>query len=197
MQRAIALEQSGDILEYVSLGFDCYGEAAVPIETALETVLFYSGKPVGQPGGETYPNDSIFARVHCALQPKWGAGAYLSECELTNGGIIDSLNDDIAVLVRGDAVTGYAIFASFIGVIADKESATSSHMSIVMLKALSGATTDVRHCLRRTGQTYGMFGEAGRTNFGFNASRVRGSELRLFESMQDLATTGRIPERRP
>jgi hypothetical protein len=193
----IALEQAGEIEKLATVGFDAYAEVAVPIATALETELFYYGKPVGQPEGDTYPADSIFGRAHRILQQKWGTGAYLFRIEFTNGGIVTSLYDDHSLLVRGSPAAGYALFVNFIAVTAGQSSATSEHMSIALLKPLGEQKTDVRRSVRRIGQSYSFLGENGRNGYGFNAVRVRSSLQAISKSMVELQTTGRIRENRP
>jgi hypothetical protein len=195
MAQAINLEQSGDVAEYDSLGFDAYALVPVPIDKAIETMLFYCGKPLGQTEGETYPpQDGIFASAHCSMQLKWGPGNYLSTLSYTGGGVVNELNDDLTVLVRGNAAEGYAIFCNFLAPTAGKQSATTAQIWIALLRAGPGGVTELRHCLRRNGQSYAFFGASGRTQFGFNASRTRTAEKGVIGSMITLNTTGTIPQ---
>jgi hypothetical protein len=178
VQRAIAdtdaLEGAGDVEQGTTVGFDAYGIVNVPIDKGLETALFYCGKPVGEREGDTYPLDTVFTSSRCTIREKWGAGNYLFSSSQSGEGVIKDLHDDYTVLVRGSAADGYAAFSSFFGPTAGFETATDSHISILLLKASAdGGATELRHSLRRTGQSYAFLGiDFGRKNFGFNVSRI-------------------------
>jgi hypothetical protein len=136
----------------------------------------------------------VFAHSHCTIQPKWGPDSYLFSLADTNGGIVNDLHDDITLLVRGNATDGYVVWSSFLGQTAGgAATATLSHMSIIMLGPQPGNTTALRHCLRRTGQYYGM----ASPTFGFNPGRIRDGEKAFIASMIELNTTGKIKEGRP
>ncbi|MGZ3652966.1 MAG: hypothetical protein ACXVB9_01595 [Bdellovibrionota bacterium] len=192
----ITTEQSGDVEEGTTIGFEAYGLVDVPIETALETKLFNWGKPIGQKTGDTYPYDTVFSSIHNVLTDKWGTGNYFSSTTQTGGGIVQDLHDDYTVLVRGNKTDGYTLFISFFGPNAD--SATVGHFSIVMLKPTSDGKTEFRQFVMQNGQSYKVFGlEFGRKNFGFNVSRDRQGEKQLVTTMLELKNTGTIKENRP
>lgn len=93
LQETIALEQSGDVEEGTTIGFDAYSIIPVPINVALETKLFNWGKPIGARAGDTYPFDSVFSTVHNTITEKWGQGNYWSVTDQTGGGIVQDLHD--------------------------------------------------------------------------------------------------------
>jgi hypothetical protein len=144
-----SLENSGDIDQGTTVGFDAYSLVDVPVDKALETALFYFGKPLGQREGATDPVDSVFSSSHCKIQVKWGPGNYLYTLVDTGGGVVDSLLDDYSVLVRGNAASGYARFCSFLGPTAGPtiatSTATTSHINILMLTPQAGNKTALRH----------------------------------------------------
>ena len=114
----------------------------------------------------------------------------------TGGGIVQDLHDDYTVLVRGNAKDGYVLFNAFYAQNAD--TATTGHLSIVMLKATADGKTEYRQNVRQSGQSYKVFGiEYGRKNFGFNVSRDRQGVKALANTMIELKTTGKIRENRP
>lgn len=196
LQETIALEQSGDIEEGNTIGFEAYSIIDVPIQVALETKLFNWGKPIGQPSGETFPYDTVFSSVHDALTPRWGTGNYWSTTNQTGGGIVQDLHDDYTILVRGDATHGYTLFNAFFG--AEDSSATQAHISIVMLKPTADGKTEYRQNVRQNGQSYKIFGlDYGRKNFGFNVSRDRQGEKALGNTMLELKNTGTIKQNKP
>lgn len=204
LAQAIQLETAGDAEEGTTVGFEVYGRVDVPIELALETFLFFCGKPVGKEQGETYPYDTIFGRVHATIEEKWGAGNYACSLAETNGGIVNDMNDDYATLVRGSPAEGYTIFNNFIGPTVDKDTQkpkdtqTSAVVMIAMLRRVSDTSCEFRESLRRNGQNYAFFGlDAGRKNFGFNASRFRTAAKAITAAMLELKNTGKIKENHP
>jgi hypothetical protein len=193
-----ALEDEGEIEKGTTVGFDVYGLVDVPIDKALETTLFYCGKPIGQAQGETFPFDTVFGKSHCSIEEKWGRGNYLFKSEQTNGGVVQDLHDDYTIVVRGTATDGYAVFGSFWRpTVPPDDTTTTSHLSLVLLKTRPDGKTELRHCLRRTGQSYAFFGPRGRPLFGFNAGRIRTAEKAFTGSMVELHTTGTIRQKRP
>src|SRR5262245_56365948 len=161
LDETMELERAGRIDSGNTFGFEAYGLVAVPASVALETALFYSGKPVGKPRGETYPFDSVFSHCHCSIEDRWGEGNFFSHSAQTRGGFfVSDLHDDHTVLVRGSATDGYTIFSSFFGPTPGQRTASRAQLSVVMLKTSPDGGTELRHALRRNGQTYG-FGEFG------------------------------------
>jgi hypothetical protein len=190
----IALERSGGIGKGNTVGFEAYALVDVPISVALETVLFYSGKPVDEQRGDTYPRDTMFARSHWSIRDKWGAGNYHARSAQKRGGFsVDDLHDDHTILVRGNDAVGYTVFASFFGPTAGKSTATRAQIAVVMLNSSPDGVTEVRHAVRRNGQTYGA-GKYCRSDFGFNVKRIRAFERLVSRSMVELNNTGRITE---
>src|SRR5262245_34828744 len=197
LDETIELERAGRIDSGNTFGFEAYGLVDVPVSVALETALFYNGKPVGQPRGETYPFDSVFSRCHCSIEDRWGDGNFFSHTSLTRGGFfVSDLHDDLTVLVRGSATDGFAIFSNFFGPTPGQRTASRAQLSVVMLKASPDGGTELRHAVRRNGQTYGL-GEFGRGEFGFNARRIREVEQLVTRSMVELKNTGKIKENTP
>jgi len=191
------LEQAGRVDKGTTVGFECYGLVDVPISMALETALFYHGKPVGRPHGDTYPQDTVFARSHCSIQERWGAGNYFSRLSHTAGGLANDLNDDYTVLVRGNATEGYALFTSFWRRTPLTSTATRALISILMLRAHSGGGSEFRRSVRRNGQNYATFGlKFGRREYGFNPKMIRSIAVLFADSMRELRLVGRIRERR-
>lgn len=196
MAETIALEQSGDIEEGNTIGFEAYAIIPAPIQTVLEAKLFTWGKPVGKAEGETWPFDSVFSQKHDSLTAKWGAGNYYSTSDTSGGGIVKNLHDDYTLLIRGSDADGYTLYAGFFA--ARQNSPTTSHLSIVTLKPLPGGKTEFRQTVRQQGQSYKIFGiDYGRRNFGFNADRVRQGQKQFFATVNELKTTGRIKENKP
>lgn len=196
MRETIELEQSGDIEEGNTIGFEAYAIIPAPVATVLEAKLFTWGKPVGRAEGETWPFDSVFSRKHDTLKAKWGAGNYYCTSDTSGGGIVKNLHDDYTLLVRGSDAAGYTLTAAFFA--ARESSPTSSHLSIVTLKPLSGGRTEFRQTVRQQGQSYKIFGiDYGRRNFGFNAARVREGQKQFFATVNELKTTGKIRENKP
>ena len=196
MRETIALEEAGDIEEGNTIGFEAYAIIPAPVATVLEAKLFTWGKPVGRSEGETWPFDSVFSRKHDTLKAKWGAGNYYCTSDTSGGGIVKNLHDDYTLLVRGSDAEGYVLTAAFFA--ARESSPTSSHLSIVTLKPLSGGRTEFRQTVRQQGQSYKIFGiDYGRRNFGFNAVRVREGQKQFFATVNELKTTGKIRENKP
>ena len=194
INETLDLEESGEIKRGNTMGFEAYALVDVPLAVALETALYYYGKPVGQPSGRTYPRDPVYGHSQWSLQDKWGEGNYFSRGVQTRGGfMVQDLYDDHTVLVRGNNDEGYAIFFNFFGATPGRESATKAQMAIVTLKRSANGATELRHAGRRNGQTYGM-GEFGRSEFGFNVNRIRTLERLVTRSMVELNNTGRIKE---
>jgi hypothetical protein len=114
----------------------------------------------------------------------------------TGGGVIQDLDDQYTVLVRGSSTDGYALFCSELGPTPGQETTTTSHFNIIMLDTLPGNRTALRHSLRRTGQLYATFGMPwGRDNFGFNAARMQQAEVGLIGAIRELNTKGMISDR--
>lgn len=199
LHSTIDLEQQGTIDEGDAMGFDAYGAVDVSISVGLETTLFYFGKPVGKPEGDTHPIVGVFASSHFTIERKWGPDSYLSGDIQTGGGLVQDLNDYSTVLVRGEASSGYVVISSFLAKIPEKGStATTSQLFVSMLKPLSDEKIEFRHSLRRRGQSYKAFGlDYGRREIAFNAARFREGELQVIANMINLKNTGKIPERRP
>jgi hypothetical protein len=85
---------------------------------------------------------------------------------------------------------------SYLGPTPGLQTTTTSHFNIIMLGSLPGNQTALRHSLRRTGQSYAVFGvQFGRDNFGFNIAHIRQAELRFIGSMRALNTKGTITKR--
>jgi len=197
LDETIELERAGRIDSGNTFGFEAYGLVDVPVAVALETVLFYCGKPVGKPRGETYPFDSVFSRCHCSIEDRWGEGSYLSHSSQTRGGFfVSDLHDDHTVLVRGSGTDCYTVFSSFFAPTPGKSTASRAQLSVVMLNASPDGGTELRHAVRRNGQTYG-FGEFGRNEYGFNPRRIREVEQLVIRSMVELKNTGTIKENKP
>jgi len=197
LEETIELERAGRIESGNTFGFEAYGLVAVPVSVALETALFYCGKPVGKPRGETHPFDSVFSRCHCSIEDRWGEGNYFSHSSQTRGGFfVSDLHDDHTVLVRGSAAHGYTVFSSFFGPTPGQSTASRAQLSVVMLNASPDGGTELRHAVPRNGQTYG-FGEFGRNEYGFNARRIREAEQLVIGSMVELKNTGKIKENKP
>ena len=197
LDETIELERAGRIDSGNTFGFEAYGLVDVPMSVALETALFYNGKPVGQPRGETYPFDSVFSRCHCSIEDRWGDGNFFSHTSQTRGGFfVSDLHDDHTVLVRGTVSDGYTIFSSFYGPTPGQSTASRAQLSLVMLNASPDGGTELRHALRRNGQIYGL-GEFGRNEFGFNTRRIREVEQLVIRSMVELENTGKIKENKP
>jgi len=196
IQQTISLEESGEIEEGNTVGFEAYAIVNAPIATVLEAKLFTWGKPVGKRSGETWPFDSVFSEKHDVIKEKWGPGNYFSSTTQTGGGIVKSLYDDYTLLVRGNSAEGYTLLASFFN--ERDSSATTAHISFVMLKPLPNGKTEFRQTVRQNGQSYKAFGiEYGRRNFGFNVARVRQGQKQFFGMVNELKTSGKIKENRP
>jgi len=197
LDETIELERAGRIDSGNTFGFEAYGLVDVPVSVALETALFYNGKPIAKPRGETYPFDSVFSRCHCSIEDRWGDGNYFSHTSQTRGGFfVSDLHDDHTVLVRGTVSDGYTIFSSFFGPTPGQSTASRAQLSVVMLNASPDGGTQLRHALRRNGQIYGL-GEFGRNEFGFNTRRIREVEQLVIGSMVELKNTGKIKENKP
>jgi len=196
MAETIALEQAGEIEEGNTIGFEAYAIINAPIATVLEVKLFTWGKPVGKVSGDTYPFDSVFSQKHDQLRVKWGTGNYFLSSDTSGGGIVKNLHDDYTLLVRGSESGGYTLYAGFFG--PRENTPTTSHMSIVMLRPLTGGKTEFRQSVRQQGQSYKIFGiDYGRRNFGFNAARVRQGQKQFYDMAYELKNTGKIKENRP
>jgi hypothetical protein len=196
-QQTISLENSGDIEEGNTMGFDVYCQVNVPISVALETVLFYCGKPIGQRQGDTYPYNDIFSACHLSIRENWGAGNYLSNVSMTGGGIVSDLHDDDTILLRGTPTDGYVLFASFYRPTPGSTTVTEAEIFITMLKSLSDGRTECRQSVRRNGQSYRFFGlDFGRAQYGFNRALFHREQKAVLDSMNELQTTGKIKERR-
>jgi hypothetical protein len=197
LDETIELERAGRIESGNSFGFEAYGLMNVPIAVALEATLFYCGKPIGKPRGETYPFDTVFSRCRCTIGDRWGDGNYVSHSSQTGGGFfVSDLHDDHTILVRGSAAEGYTVFMSFFGPTPGLRTATRAQLSVVMLNSSSDGGTQLRHAVRRNGQTYG-FGEFGRNEYGFNARRIRDAEQLVLRSMMELKNTHNIRGNNP
>jgi hypothetical protein len=196
LQETIALEQSGDIEEGNTIGFDAYALINAPIQVVLETKLFNWGKPVGQPQGETYPYDSVFSLVHDVSTLRWGANNFWVTTSQTGGGVAQDLHDDYTILVRGNSTRGYSVFASYFG--PEGDTATQAHISIVILTPTANGKTEYRQCVRQNGQSYKIFGiDIGRKSFGFNAARDHDGVKLLSQQMLELKSTGTIKQNKP
>jgi hypothetical protein len=184
IKETVTMENSGDIEEGVAMGYDAYRIVQYPISAALDTLLFFCGKPVGQSEGETHPHSSIFGACHCSLKEQWGPRNDTYSASLTNGGIISDWNDNYTALIRGSDAAGYSIFSSFFGPMAGLDTATKNQISIMTLRAQSATATEFRQYLRREGQSYKVFGlDFGRKNFGFKVSRFRQAEEDIFKAV--------------
>jgi hypothetical protein len=194
MNETLDLEESGEIKRGNTMGFEAYALVDVPVAVALETVLFYTGKPIGQPSGRTHPRSPVYDRCEWSLQEKWGPGNYFARNVQARGGfMVHDLHDEHTILVRGNKKDGYSIFFSFFGAEPGRNTATKAQMAIMVLKRSASGATELRHAARRNGQTYGM-GEFGRKEFGFNVNGIRTMERILTRSMVALNKTGRIKE---
>ncbi len=195
LAETISLEDSGEIAESVTIGLESYGVVDAPIRTVLETVLFRSGKPVGQKEGTTYPVNSIFNSRRETIRERWGADSYYITNRKTGGGLVRDQNDSYSMLVRGTPEKGIVVLSSFLAPVGPSE--TKSSLTIVRLKLLPNGKTDYRISSRFMGQSYGFFGkENGRANFGFNVSRIRAGQLEFYGQVRELKETGKISERR-
>jgi len=194
-QQTTKLENSADIDQGNTMGFDAYFRANVPISVGLKTMLFFCGKPVGLPQGDTYPYNDTFATCHLSIRENWGANNYLTTVSMMNGGFAQNLYDYDTVLLRGNGTDGYVLFASFYGPVQPDKTATISEISISMLKSSSENVIECRQCVRRNGQSY-KFLPFGRQQFGFNVARFRKEEIAVRDSMIELKTTGKIKENR-
>jgi hypothetical protein len=204
LAQAIKLEDAGDALKGTTVGFEAYGRVDVPIALALETMLFFCGKPVGKQQGDTYPYDTIFSKVHCTIEEKWGAGNYFCSMAETNGGMIQDMHDDYAILVRGSATDGYTIFTSFIGPTVNRDTQnpedtqTAAVFMIAMLRSVSDNSCEFRQSMRRNGQSYTVLGlDFGRKTYGFNVERFRKAAKAATAAMRELRDTGKIKEKGP
>jgi hypothetical protein len=196
MAQAIKVEDAGDAEEGTTVGFEAYCRVDVPIAIALETMLFFCGKPVGKDQGDTYPFDTVFSQSHCTLEKRWGDGNYVWRTAQIGGGAVQDVRDENVVLLRGNAADGFVLFTSFTGPAGD--TTTTTQCMIGMLRSLSANSTEYRQYLQRNGQSYKIFGlDFGRKTYGFNAARVRQVEKPLAAAMVELKTTGKIKENRP
>jgi len=200
-QQTINFENTGDVPAGTTMGYDAYCQFNVPISVALQTILFFCGKPIDKDEGGTYPFNDVFSDCHCSMNEKWGPDNYLSTVSMTGGGVVDSLHDYYAILIRGDAAGSYSIFSSFLGpVLSDKPviTTTTAQISFAILKSLSDNVTEVRQSFRRNGQSYAQFGlDFGRQEYGFNASTFHQQLKELRDSMVELMTTGTIKQNSP
>lgn len=194
LAQAVRVEDSGDVEEGTSYGLETYGVIDAPIATVLETMLYRWGKPVGQPSGVTHPNDTVFGFREEKLTQEWGPTSYKTYTTKTNGGIANDLNDIFSLLVRGDEASGYTMAGSFIA--PNGSTTTTSSLTIVLLKSTPDGKTDFRVAGMQTGQNYSFFGVgSGRSNFGFNVSRIREGQKDFLSQVKALRDTGKIPER--
>jgi hypothetical protein len=188
-----AHEASGDVTKLTTVGFDSYGLLTVSPSVALETILFYSGKPVGKPWGQTYPVNPVFSCSCCSIQEKWGERDYVSSASYTRGGFAFDINDDYTILVRGNSSSGYTVFRNYLKPTESKRTPTEAHFAIAMFKPAPDGTVEFRHALRRNGQNYLL--EFNRNKYGFNQEQAREIEKAVAKSMEELKNTGKITER--
>jgi hypothetical protein len=195
LKQTLALEQSGDISEYTTVGFEAYGIAPVPLDFAIKTALYYCGRPIGQIEGETTPRpESRFSKAVCTIRKMEEGrdrGNYFSTNSQLNGGVVEDLNDEYALLVRDNASHGVTLFGSFLQPMAGKETMTSQGMYIMTLKPLSDSQTDFRLTLRRNGQTYSVWGN-GRYECGFNQKAFLDRQKQFLAGMVSLYNNGKI-----
>jgi hypothetical protein len=198
LAQTIKLEKAGDVDEGTTIGFEAYGRVDVPVALALETMLFFYGKPVGMKQGDTYPSDIIFPKTHCTIQEKWGDGDYFCSMAQTGSGLIQDVHDDYAILVRGSVAEGYIIFTSFIGPTAGQDTPSTAQFMIGMLRSLSDNSCEYRQSMRRNGQSYKFIGlEFGRKKYGFNIERFHKAGTAVKAAMVELLATGKIKEKGP
>jgi hypothetical protein len=194
-QETISLEASGDIEAGNGLGYDAYFLVDVPIAVALETALFYCGKPVGQDDGNTYPFNDVFKRCHYSFSREQGPGNYRSTIVMTGGGFfIQDIHDEYTFLLRGSASDGYVLYGSYRQP-AGAKTATVAQISIAIFRATAASGTECRRSLRRNGQSYRLLGlDNGRKKYGFNAAKFYQDEKAFRDSMTELKRTGKIKE---
>ncbi|GHS90015.1 hypothetical protein FACS189487_11260 [Campylobacterota bacterium] len=194
LAEAVKVEAAGDAEQGTTYGLETYGILDAPINTVLETFLFRWGKPVGKANGVTHPNDTVFGKREEKLDVEWGPGNFKTYTKKTNGGIANDENDSFALLLRGDATSGYALVGAFIAPIG--ETTTTSYITIIYIKPTADGKTEYRVAGMLGGQSYAFFGlDNGRKNFGFNVSRIREGQKDFYSQVKALKETGKIPEK--
>ncbi|MGZ3710876.1 MAG: hypothetical protein ACXVBE_03930 [Bdellovibrionota bacterium] len=194
----IELENGGEIEKGVTYGLETYGALDVNIATALQTILFRWGKPVGATEGVTYPTDTVFSYREEHLAPQWGANTFRTTTKKTGGGVAKDMNDVYSLMVRGDDRAGYTLIGSFLSKDGKNNTQTTSFITIVTLRALPDGRTDYRVAGYHMGQSYAFFGiDFGRKTYGFNVDRIRVGQKEFYDQAAELKKTGKISERRP
>ncbi|MGE3260226.1 MAG: hypothetical protein AB7K68_00460 [Bacteriovoracia bacterium] len=198
LANTIELEDSGDIPKAVTYGLETYGSLDADIATALETILFRWGKPVGAAEGVTYPTDTVYSYREERLNQQWGPGTYRTITRKTGGGVAKDMNDVYSLMVRGDAREGYVLVGSFAGRDGKAASQTISFMTIITLRPTADGRTDYRVAGYHMGQSYAFFGiDFGRRNYGFNPDRIRTGQKEFYDQVAELKATGKITEHPP
>ncbi len=196
LAETIELEDAGDIEAGVTYGLETYALVDAPVDTAIETLLFKWGKPIGQASGTTYPNDTVYGYRQETIEQKWGPATYQTTTVKTSGGIAKDQKDIYSLMVRGDSVRGYVAVGQFFK--PNGNTSTISSMSVLMFLPTPDGKTEFRVSGRHMGQSYKFFGiEYGRRNFGFNKDRIRVGQKEFIDSIYELKRTGTIKERRP
>lgn len=196
LAETIELENAGDLEAGITYGLETYALVDVPVEIALETLLFKWGKPIGEREGTTYPVDTVYGFRQESIEAKWGLRTYQTTTTKANGGLAKDQRDIYSLMVRGDATRGYVVVGGFLK--PNGNTTTSASMSMMLFLPTSDGKTEFRVSGRHMGQSYKFFGiEYGRRNFGFNKERIRAGQKEFIDSMYELKRTGKIRERRP
>lgn len=196
LAQAVEKESNGEVDEGTSYGLETFGLINAPLPIVLETILFRWGKPVGVNEGVTYPYDTVYGYRQERLSPQWGPTSYYTVTTKRNGGIAKDMNDAFSFLVRGNDKAGYVLVGDFIE--PTGPTATTSSISMIIIRPTSDGRTDYRVVGMQTGQSYSFVGiEQGRKNFGFNARKIRDGQKDFLSQVYSLRDTGKIPERKP
>jgi hypothetical protein len=193
-----AFEQTGEITEGNTVGAEVYAEQTGTIDQALNTMLFRWGKPANAAEGQAYPPGGPFGKRtdYIAANSDWGLGAYASLTMRRNGGIVSDLFDRYLVLVRGDSVKGYDVLMQFVKPGGDTN--TEKCFAIAMLRPLPNGKVSYKISTRYQGQVYKVLGNIsiGRSQVGFNVSKVRAVQVESNGMLKELQDTGTIKDRK-
>jgi hypothetical protein len=191
-----AFEDTGEITEGNTVGAEVYAEQTGTIDQALNTMLFRWGKPANASEGQAYPPGGPFGKRtdYLAANSDWGLGAFASLTMRRNGGIVSDLFDRYLVLVRGDSVKGYDVLMQYVKPGGD--TSTEKCFAIAILRPLANGKVSYKISTRYQGQVYKMLGNIsiGRSQVGFNVSKVRAVQVESNGMLKELQDTGTIKD---